>query len=350
MYTCLKCNKQTKLFKQHLKRHHTIGLNSYFDIYPNEITVFKSFEESIKLHRQQSSPNSIEFYLKKGFNQIDAETELRKYRERLPSIGMQQKKSDISYWINKGCSKEEAIIKMKEYFENTNEQRILNKMFKENISREEAIERTKNSNINSSPRRKEYWLNKGFNEEEAIIKISEFQSSNSPRSEIYWINKGYAQEIAKIKVSEFQDFSSLTYITFKYKCSEEDAFIIQNEIKQRELHTKQERGLLVDFSIHDDFENYRKAVNKETEKNYRKFKNIINPFGYNRGRDAFHLDHIYSVLHGFLNNVDISIISSPENLRLVLSNMNLTKNSKSDISLEDLKEKINKNNNSNYEQ
>jgi hypothetical protein len=56
------------------------------------------------------------------------------------------------------------------------------------------------------------------------------------------------------------------------------------------------------------------------------------------------------VLHGFLNNVDISIISSPENLRLVLSNMNLTKNSKSDISLEDLKEKINKNNNSNYEQ
>ena len=52
----------------------------------------------------------------------------------------------------------------------------------------------------------------------------------------------------------------------------------------------------------------------------------------------YHIDHIYSVADGFRNNIDPKIISSICNLRLIDSEYNLKKGSKSDISIEELLE------------
>jgi deoxyribodipyrimidine photolyase len=349
MYKCRICGKDTILFKSHIKKH-TIGFGEYFTIYPEEKEIFNKFEESQKLIRKQNSPNSIEHYLKKGLSMEEAENKLAIYRTSLHHIAHTLKKSNIKYYIAQGYSKEESKTLVEEYLKQVRETEISNVIYNstDKISREDAINEIKNKKIASSPRCKIYWMNKGFSEEEAKLKISEYQKSVSPRSELYWINRGYAQEIAKIKVSEFQNFSSITYIMYKHKCNEEEAQIIQKEIKDKELVTKKNKGIAVDISQQSDFANYRKLVDKETEKNYKIYKNFINPNGYNRGKNAFHLDHIYSVLHGYLNNVDYKIIASPYNLRMVLYSANLSKNSKSDISLEMLLEEI-KNNKYNYD-
>lgn len=51
-------------------------------------------------------------------------------------------------------------------------------------------------------------------------------------------------------------------------------------------------------------------------------------------------DHMYSVMDGFKNNIDPSIISHPANCKLMIHPENSSKHDKSSITLEELKERI----------
>lgn len=79
------------------------------------------------------------------------------------------------------------------------------------------------------------------------------------------------------------------------------------------------------------------------------FKNasdLINQYGWysaaNKGNNlsGCSRDHLYSVSDGFENNVDPKIISHPVNCRIVPHQQNQSKNKKSLITLEELKERI----------
>jgi hypothetical protein len=87
------------------------------------------------------------------------------------------------------------------------------------------------------------------------------------------------------------------------------------------------------------FSLYHFLVWQLTNKNYKKFRKMINPDGLLRSNNL-HLDHIYSIYDGFLNNVPAFIIASPHNLRLVSCSKNLSKGKKSEIMFENLCEKI----------
>ncbi len=85
----------------------------------------------------------------------------------------------------------------------------------------------------------------------------------------------------------------------------------------------------------DKFSKYKKVTIYLSNKNFNKYKPIIDQ--YNCGRNKkFHLDHIYSVLDGFKNEVLPQVIANPTNLRIIKSKDNLVKNSKSFISLYEL--------------
>lgn len=60
---------------------------------------------------------------------------------------------------------------------------------------------------------------------------------------------------------------------------------------------------------------------------------------YETGQHTFHVDHIYSVLDGFKNEIAPSIISHPKNLRILAAKENSSKGSKSEITLEELLER-----------
>lgn len=53
----------------------------------------------------------------------------------------------------------------------------------------------------------------------------------------------------------------------------------------------------------------------------------------------YHIDHIFSISDGYLNNVNPDVVASICNLRVITSQENLKKGKKSEISLSELMEK-----------
>lgn len=82
-------------------------------------------------------------------------------------------------------------------------------------------------------------------------------------------------------------------------------------------------------------ERYRENVRQLSNRNFYEYYYIINPNGLPRG-EIYHLDHIYSIMDGFRNNIPPEILASPINLRLLPNSINQRKHRHSDISLEEL--------------
>lgn len=85
---------------------------------------------------------------------------------------------------------------------------------------------------------------------------------------------------------------------------------------------------------------YQAHVRRLSNKNYYLYKNLINPHNLPRGKNEYHLDHIYSVYEGFINNVPVHIVAHPLNLQMLESYSNIVKRDKSQHTLEELMIKI----------
>ncbi len=81
---------------------------------------------------------------------------------------------------------------------------------------------------------------------------------------------------------------------------------------------------------------YRKFVCRLSKRNYNKFKNIINPNNLPIGSKKYHIDHVFSIHDGFINNINPFIISHPLNLRVLYCFENISKGSLSNISKDEL--------------
>lgn len=98
-------------------------------------------------------------------------------------------------------------------------------------------------------------------------------------------------------------------------------------------------GRWVDPAKKTEWARYKFRVKYLTAKTYKKFKDTINPSDLPVGLCKYQVDHIYSIRHGFENNVDPSIISDLANLRLLWHTENKSKHIRSDITLEELMDK-----------
>lgn len=108
--------------------------------------------------------------------------------------------------------------------------------------------------------------------------------------------------------------------------------------------TKIERGWIIPDEFLNDYRKYCKDVRNLTEKTYKKYKDIINPNNLKRvtnGNIGFQLDHKYSIIEGFLNDVEPEIISNQHNLQMLEWNKNRNKSKKCSIGLDELIEMIN---------
>jgi hypothetical protein len=109
------------------------------------------------------------------------------------------------------------------------------------------------------------------------------------------------------------------------------------------IKTKIERGWIIPDEFLSDYQIYRKKVKRLTETTYKTYKNIINPNNLERvtnGKNGYQLDHKYSIIEGFLNNVEPEIISHHRNLQMIEWSSNRTKSKRCDIDLEQLKNEI----------
>lgn len=86
------------------------------------------------------------------------------------------------------------------------------------------------------------------------------------------------------------------------------------------------------------FQKYKKYVLSLSKQTYIKYHHIINPQKMIRGNgiNEYHVDHKYSIIEGFNNNVDPHIISSYINLEMLPSRKNMSKQGRCSISLDEL--------------
>ncbi len=102
---------------------------------------------------------------------------------------------------------------------------------------------------------------------------------------------------------------------------------------------KMERlGYFTPIELKSEWEQYQQLVNYYTRKNNLE---LLTNSEY-RGRvdlnkDAYHLDHIYSTINGFIHEVLPEIIGSIYNLRFIPAKENVEKNTKNHITLKELK-------------
>lgn len=101
-------------------------------------------------------------------------------------------------------------------------------------------------------------------------------------------------------------------------------------------------SIRISFDEIELFETYSKSVRSLTRFSFNKNKNIIDPDGLKElDSKNYHIDHIYSISDGFLNDIDPKIIASYHNLRIITKIENLQKGRKSGMELSELLEKIN---------
>lgn len=79
-----------------------------------------------------------------------------------------------------------------------------------------------------------------------------------------------------------------------------------------------------------EYKDYCRKVRVLSDKNYKAFKDQINPYGFKRGKskDCYHLDHKVSIIWCFKNNISHELAASVNNLQMLSVLDNLSKGRK----------------------
>lgn len=91
--------------------------------------------------------------------------------------------------------------------------------------------------------------------------------------------------------------------------------------------------------IYKSYRKYYKRVRYLTSLEYKKHKDKINPENKLRGNLQYHVDHMYSVKNGFLNEVLPEVISSYVNLTMLSHSENSSKSMNNSQTIEELHQK-----------
>jgi hypothetical protein len=289
---------------------------------------------------------SISYWVKKGYSEEEAKHQVDIRRP-----------TNVAYYINKGHTEEEARRLVTERQKKGGEKR-------KNMSLEEKKKLT--------PRCLEFWIAKGLSLEEAQNSLSEFQTHFNKKIcvEKYgeeeglkvwkdrqdrWqetLNSKSSEEIQEInaKKNRWKNLSQEESATLKEKVglavkdtvskrSREDS----KEIFDRIVKTKISLGQYMPIELQPEFEKYKRKVWSETKRN-----NLSLLENYNRrGRTDYHLDHMYSIWQGFIDNTPAEITGHICNLKMIPYIENISKHTKSSITLEVLKQLILLHNNDN---
>jgi len=100
-------------------------------------------------------------------------------------------------------------------------------------------------------------------------------------------------------------------------------------------YTKEQLGAL---------KSYYRDVWRFTNQSIKKDFDIINPSNLVLSYETFHIDHIFSIIEGFKNNIDPCIIGNTVNLQVLSKKDNMKKRCECWITKKELEEKYNANN------
>lgn len=112
------------------------------------------------------------------------------------------------------------------------------------------------------------------------------------------------------------------------------------KIQEKAADTRIKKVMQVNREDKPYFYTYKQKAHALTRLVYKKYKHLINPQNLKRSKEGYHLDHIVSLADGFRNGTPLYIITHPANLRIIPAKENVSKNSKSDMTLDELFKRI----------
>lgn len=174
-----------------------------------------------------------------------------------------------------------------------------------NMSEEEAREKARVVNIQQAGISYSYYKNKGLSDEdvEEILENINSKKGNTPRSRQYYKN---------LYGENWETYYMIYTNNFRSYMEKKNAWIPSEEL--------------------DKFVDYKRRVYIWTNLSISS-SSIANI--ELRGRN-YHLDHMYSIKEGFINNIDPEIIGSKYNLRIISASENNSKRTKCSIELDTL--------------
>jgi hypothetical protein len=135
------------------------------------------------------------------------------------------------------------------------------------------------------------------------------------------------------------DYSLADYISnttnVKIKCLIHGIFKQSPSVHLAGFGCKICSGYKSEIAKQTEFSIYKQQVWSYTNKSYRRYKSTINPAAIERSKE-FHLDHKFSIIDGYNNNILPSIIGHYKNLQILSAKDNRLKWDTSCITLKEL--------------
>ena len=199
-----------------------------------------------------------------------------------------------------------------------------------------------------------YWTKRGFTEEEAKKKVSEFQLSTAGVHGNIYKEQGLSESEIDSKMKDIYKRRTARWCehSYDYWMSHETDFnkvkimiwIVKNQNIKNTCHEEVFSNLDKYEKIYNEYmdslperEKYYKLVDFWTSHNVEYVEGVEN-----RSRE-YHIDHKYSKVAGWMNNVDPMIIGSHVNLEILSRSENCSKRGKCSITLDELYEAYNEN-------
>lgn len=183
---------------------------------------------------------------------------------------------------------------------------------------------------------KDHWIAKGYSEKEAELAVSEAQFKYAGINPTIWRSKGYSESEVDTIMAEIDSKKGSAYSFDKLRLklshlSEDEVLSILENRKTNMVNTLIEKELAAPKEYYDKFKSYSHRVRVLTEQSKLHLVDNIHLRSLN-----YHLDHRYSILRGFLDNVPAEVLSSHHNLEVISATDNLSKASGCSIELSEL--------------
>lgn len=266
--------------------------------------------EEAKYQVKIRRPNTIEYYLYKGFSLEESTHKVREHQRKAlekrlnncKQLPKHQNPCCIEYYLSKGYSKEEA--------------HLLRSQRQITFTKEKCIEKFGLKNgLNIWNERQEKWQQSLSKRTPEQIKID-----NSKKNVWNTLTNTERQQLKeKISIAVKNTVSNR---------SKEDSIKIGQKIKQGRVTS----GFCLSDDLLPSFKIYKRLVITETNRQNLK---LLENYTY-RGRNAYHLDHLYSIYQGFMDGTLPRIVGHIANLKMVWYKENISKGIKSTLSLIEL--------------
>ncbi len=279
-------------------------------------------------------------WLKKGYSEEESRYQIAIRRP-----------SNILYYINKGLSQEEAKIALNEFSK---------RGAKKWVESTTAEDRKKSRSTCA-----EYYLERGLSAEEAEIARADRQNTFSLEKCIKRFGEDEGMRVWRERQEKWQStinaksVEELADINSRKNCWKDlsdDEFESRRSVtskNSREFWENVSTEYKIEFGkrVREGFVREGKALPLEELEDQRRYNTLVDRFTRCQPIDTlenfdlrapknFHLDHKYSKLEGYKNNVSPEVIGHICNLEMIPYQENISKQSKCSITLETLLENI----------